>query len=105
MSKPSSQETIGIPGITFPTSFISDYAAKQYHLSKTGGKWAVHEISLGDGHWSDEIVALETEFIIQTSVKYNDLDKSRLLREFMKFVLRTSAHPTWLIVNIQLPQS
>ena len=99
-----SQETAGIPGITFPTSVINDYAGKQYHLSKTGGKWAVHEISLGNGQWTDEIVALDTEFMIQTSAKCNDLDKSRLLRDFMKFVFRISAHVTWLIDGTQFPQ-
>jgi len=83
-----------MPGITFPTSYISDHAAKQHHLSRTGGKWAVHEISLGNGLWKDEIVALETEFTIQTDAKYTDLDKSRLLHDFMKFVSRISAYAT-----------
>lgn len=98
------QETIGIPGITFPTSAISDYNAKQYHLSKTGGKWAVHKISLGNDQWTDEIVALETEFMMQTDAKCADLDKSRLLRDFMKFVFRNSAHAMGLIFSTQLPQ-
>lgn len=104
-SKLSPQETSGVPGISFPTSHITDYALKQYHLSKTGGKWAVHEVFLGDDQWTDEIVALETDFAIQTNVKYTDLDKSRLLRNFMKFVLRISAHATWLIFDSQFPQS
>jgi len=78
---------------------------KQYYLSKPGGKWAVHEISLGNSQWKDEIVALETEFMIQTDAKYTDLDKSRLLHNFMKFVSRISAHPIWLIVDAQFPQS
>ena len=105
LSKPRSQETTGIPGITFTTSSISDYAGKQYHLSKTGGKLGVHEISLGNGQWTDEIVALETDFVVQTNAKVTDSDKSRLLRGFMKFVLRISAHATQLIVNTQFPQS
>jgi len=105
LSKPGSQETAGIPGITFTTSHIGDDASKQYHLSKTGGKWGVHEISLGDGQWTDEIVALETDFVIQTNTKYTDLGKSRLLRDFMKFVLRISAHAARLTVNAQFPQS
>lgn len=87
-----------MPGITFPTSSIHDYAAKQYCLSKAGGRWAVHEIFLRDHQWADEIVALETEFMIQTNTKYTDLDKSRLLRGFMKFVSRISAYAKWLIV-------
>ena len=94
-----------MPGITFPTSSISDHAAKQYQLSRTGGKWAVHEISLGNGLWKDEIVALETEFMIHTDAKYTDLDKSRLLRDFMEFVSRISAHETWLIIDAQFLQS
>jgi len=94
-----------MPGITFPTISISDYVAKQYQLSKTGGKWAVHEIFLGNDQWTDEVVALETEFTIQTNAKYTDLDESRLLRDFMKFVLRISAYATWLIVDAQFPQS
>ena len=94
-----------MPGITFPTSPITDYASKQYHLSKTGGKWAVHKISLGNGQWTDEIVALETDFTIQTKTEHTDLDKSRLLRGFMKFVLRISAHAAWLIIDAQFPQS
>lgn len=101
----NSQEAAGAPGITFPTSSISDYRAKQYHLSKTGGKWAVHEIFLGNGQWGGEIVALETAFTIRTDVKYADLDKSRLLRDFMKFVSRISAHATWLIVDDQFSPS
>jgi hypothetical protein len=78
---------------------------KQYHLSKTGGKWAVHEMSLGDGKWTDEIVAVDTTFKIQADAKYTDLDKSRLLRDFMAFVLRVSAQAMWLIVSTQFPQS
>ena len=104
-SELNSQETAGIPGITFSTSSISDYAGKQHHLSKTGGKWAVHEISPGNDQWADEVVALETEFIIQTNAKYTNLDTTRLLRDFMKFVSRISAHATWLIVDAQFPQS
>ena len=94
-----------MPGIIFPTSDIEDYDAKQYHLSRTGGKLAVYEICHGNNQWTNEIVALETEFMIQTDTKYTDLDKSRLLRNFMKFVLRVSAHAIWLIVSIQFPQS
>lgn len=105
LSNPRSQETTRTPGITFGTSHIGDHASKQYHLSKTGGKWGVHEISLENGLWTDEIVALETDFVIQKSAKYTDLDKSRLLRNFMKFVPRISAHATQLIVNAQFPQS
>lgn len=94
-----------MPGITFPTSTINDHTAKQYHLSKAGGKLAVHEISLGNGQWKDEIVALETEFTIRTDAKYTDLDKSRLLHDFMKFVSGISVHATWLIIDAQFPQS
>ena len=36
---------------------------------------------------------------------YTDLDKSRLLRDFMKFVSRISAHERWLIVDVQFPPS
>jgi len=43
--------------------------------------------------------------MIRTDAKYTDLDKSRLLHEFMKFVSRISAHAIWLIVNAQFPQS
>ena len=104
-SELNSQETTGMPGITFPTSSISDHTLKQYYLSKAGSKWAVHEISLGNGQWKDEIVALETEFTIQTDANYTDLDKSRLLHDFMKFVSRISAYAIWLIVDAQFPQS
>lgn len=76
-----------MPGITFPTSVISDHNGKQYRLSKTGCKWAVYKTSLGNDQWEDEIVALETDFSIPTDAKYTDSDKSRLLRDFMKFVL------------------
>ena len=93
-----------MPGITFPTSGIGDYNAKEYYLSKTGGKWAVHKMSLGKDQWTDEIVALETEFMVQTDAKYTNLDKSRLLRDFMKFVPRIRAHAIWLIVSTQFPQ-
>lgn len=94
-----------MPGITFSTSGIADYNSKQYHLSKIGCKWAVHEISLGGDQWKDEIVALETDFSIQNSPEYTESDKSRLLRDFMKFVLRISAHATRLIFETQFPQS
>ena len=104
-SNPRSQGATRTPGITFSTSHIGDHASKQYHLPEIGGKWGVHEISLGNGQWMNEIVALETDFVIQKSVKYTDLDKSRLLRDFMKFVSRISAHATQLIVNAQFPQS
>lgn len=50
-------------------------------------------------------MALETEFTIHASAEYADLDKSRLLRNFMKFVSRISAHVTWLIFDAQFPQS
>jgi len=43
--------------------------------------------------------------MIQTNAKHADLDKSRLLRDFMKFVLRISPRATWLIVDAQFPQS
>lgn len=94
-----------MPGITFPTSGIDVCEVKQYLRTKTGSKWAVHEISLGNDQWTDEIVALETEFMVHTDVKYTDLDTSRLLRNFMKFVLRISAHAIWLIVSIQFHTS
>ena len=94
-----------MPGITFPTSGIRSYDAKQYHLWKTSCKLAVHKVSLGNDQWTDEIVALETEFTIQTVSEYTDLDKFRLLRNFMKFVPRISAHAVWLIVSTQFPQS
>ena len=89
----NSQESAGVPGIVFPTSYIRDYAAKQYHLSMTGGRWAVHEVFLGNHQWTDEIVALETEFMIPIPISTNhtDSDKFRLLRDFMKFVSRISA--------------
>ena len=76
-----------MPGITFPTSLIGDHYRKQYHLSHTRCKWAVYKASLGNDQWVDEIVALETDFLIHTNIKYTDSDKSRLLRNFMKFVL------------------
>jgi hypothetical protein len=41
-----------------------------------------------------EIVALETEFTIQTNATYTDLGKSGLLRGFMKFGSRISAYAT-----------
>jgi len=43
--------------------------------------------------------------MIRTDVKYTDLDKSRLLHDFMKFVSRISAHTIRLIVSAQFPQS
>ena len=70
-----------------------------------GNTWAVHEISIGNGQWTDEIVALETNFVIQTDASYTQLDKSRLLPDFIKFVFRISVHATWLIVDAQLPRS
>ena len=70
----------------------------------TGGKWAVYKTTPGGGKWTDEIVALETKYIIQTNAKYTNLDTTRLLRDFMKFVSRISAHATWLI-DTQFPQS
>ena len=96
-----------MPGVTFPTSSIRDYISKQHHLTKTGCKWAVHEVFLGNRQWTEEIVALETEFMIQIpiSTNYPDSDKSRLLRDFMKFVSRISVHVMWLIIGPQFPQS
>jgi hypothetical protein len=105
LSELNSQETAGIPGITFPTSSVSDYPGKQRYLSETGGKWAVYKTTPGNGKWTDEIVALETEFIIQVDEDYTDLDLSRLLRDFMKSVSRISVRETWLIVDAQFPQS
>jgi hypothetical protein len=70
-----------------------------------GNKWAVHEICIGNGQWTDEIVALETDFMLQTNANYTQLDKPRLLRDFIKFVLRISVHATWLIVDAQFPRS
>lgn len=93
-----------MPGIAFPPSNFGNYNVEHQH-TKFGNQWAVHEFSLGNDQWTDEIVALKTEFIIQTDTKYTDLDTSRLLRNFMKFVLRTSARAIWLIVGLQFPQS
>ena len=107
-SELDSQETAGVPGIVFPTSSIHDYATKEYHLSMTRCKWAVHEVFLGNRQWVDEIVALETEFLIQLPVStatYGGSDRFRLLRDFMKFVSRISAYAMWLIIGPQFPQS
>lgn len=94
------QETAGMPGITFSTSSIADYDSKQYHLSKIGCKWAVHEISLGSDQWKDEIVALETDFSIQDSPEYTESDKSRLLRDFINFLGRTSKNSRAFIISV-----
>lgn len=82
-----------MPPITFSTCGIDNYVGTQHFLSKNGGKWALHAY-LENDRWLYEIVALETEFQIQTDPKYTDLDKSRLLRNFMRFMLRVNAQAT-----------
>lgn len=91
-----------MPGITFPTSAIQNYDEVQRQLARAGCKWALHEISLENDLWTNEIVALETNFTIRTAAKYTDLDKSGLLCDFMKFILRTCSCVIRLIVDAQV---